>query len=290
MNASYWLLQYTLRRVGFLACITLLFIIAVPTVLAQAPANNSTLPVAITVPVAGSSGGGGELVVYDEDRGQYSISRESNEVNVVGVTAVNPPLVFSSETSGVPIQTSGTGYVRVNSSAGPIMRGDLLVSSEQAGVAMKALPDHEEVFAMALEDMTNTGNGAVLVLAAIDPQGMKTVLQERKREAEAAEAEGLLSGVLGGGGEGSGGEERGFLRTIIEEYVRAVVAMIIVLGTLGFLVYTFQKTISNATLSVGRNPRARNAIMMVSVGNLIFTLIVSVLALMVAIGVLVLPV
>jgi len=250
--------------------------------------TSGSLPVAITIPVLGTNGQGGELVVYNEGSRLYTISRLPSIPEVFGVTVNRPPLVFSTATNTVPVVTSGAVYVSVNNSAGPVRRGDLLVSSAQAGVAAKALPDDDNVFGVALEDAR--GGSVTTVLAQFGPKEARAILTERRQlEKEAREAAEAAGGLFGGSTT-EDGEEKGIIRQLFEEYSRATIAIIIAVGSLFFIMYTFRSTIINATLAVGRNPRARNAIMTVSVENIIFALIICAVAIFVAIAVLVLPV
>ncbi len=247
--------------------------------------TNGSLPVATAVPVSGISGIEGEVVIYNEVYNSYEVSRSADDENVYGVTAVSPALVFSTASATTPVVTSGTAYVRVLSGGGGVKRGDLLVSSDVAGIATTATVEDDNVFAIALEDAQYQGS-AGKVLAEVDRVLARSLLDDWKvseEEREVREAAAVAAG------DGSVSEEEAE-NSNFSSYARGTVAALIAIGAIFFIMYTYRSVIMKATLSVGRNPRARNAIMTVSVENIIFALIICAIALFVAIAVLVLPV
>jgi hypothetical protein len=240
--------------------------------------------------VLGAGAIGGEVVVFNSGSKTYTLAGTADAAGVFGVTVATPPLVFSTATNSIPIVTSGTAYINVSNSNGAIRRGDVLVTAPQRGVAIKALPANENPFAIALEDAASR-QGVNQVLAHIDPQRAKELLSEERDRVEAqTAASSTLAGLLGTDPDEQSLDEKGLIRQWFEEYSRGALAAVIAIGSLFFVMYTFRTTIINATLSVGRNPRARNAIMAVSFGNIVFAVVISVVALFIAIAVLVLPV
>lgn len=268
--------------IAVLAAALLLSGILLRTAAAQ---TSGSLPVAITVPVVGVGEAGGELVLYNANAGTYSVSRAADAPNVFGVTVERPPLLFATASNTTPVITQGAAYLKVNDSRGLIARGDLLVSAVAAGTAAKAELESEQVFAMALEDASP---GVSTILVQFDPAAAKSLAIERRKEAEDAKVEG--EGGFFGTADPNAEDAPGLVRQLFEKYTRGTLAAIIAIGSLFFIMYTFRTTILNATLAVGRNPRARNAIMTVSVENIIFALIIFVVAIFIAIAVLVLPV
>ena len=254
--------------------------------------TNGSLPVAITAPVLGVDVGGdaGQLVTYDSGTNVYALSSSYDSGGIYGVTVAQPPLLFSTATNTTPVVTSGSAYVRVNDSAGLVVRGDILIASTELGVATKASTTDEHPFGIALERADSPTDQ---VLAQIDPVAAKALLAERKKQQEerAAQAAGNGAGIdTNGDGVVDAADQKGLIQRIFEQYSRGTIALIIAVGSLFFVMYTFRSTIVNATLAVGRNPRARNAIMTVSVENIIFALVICALAIFIAIAILVLPV
>lgn len=255
--------------------------------------SNGSLPVAVSVPIVGiSSTPSGTVISYAETSRTYTIANGRHLTNVFGVTADRPPLVFTSATNTIPVITQGPVPAIVDSSTGVIERGDLLVTSQSPGVFAKATEEDEFVHAIALEAMPASLQSA-RILVQFDPARAQSVLAQRRaqaaEEAADAEAESVLGGLLGGG-EAGDADTPGPIAQFFADYTRGAVATVIAVGSLFFLMYTFRSAIINATQSVGRNPRARNAIMAVSFGNILFALIIVAVALFVAIAVLVLPV
>ena len=155
---------------------------------------------------------------------------------------------------------------------------------------MKAESDDDDVFAIALED-GQSGSISYLVLVQFDSSKAKEISKQRSQDEEDRKKLETEGGLFGGTGFGEEEEaEKGLIQKLFEEYTRATLASIIAIGSLFFIMYTFRSTILSATLAVGRNPRARNAIMTVSVENIIFALIICAVAIFIAIAVLVLPV
>lgn len=247
--------------------------------------NNANLPVAIAVEVPEASNTGGQIVTFTSTNQLYSLSRNVDDPTVYGITIANPPLLFASATNTVAVITSGSAYARFTTAAGAIERGDLLVTATEIGVAQKATQDDEYVFAIALQNSSESNNGQILV--QFDPILAKARHAEDVEAAELA----LATGTLGAeGSEVVEEEEPGIIQRLFETYARGVIATTIAIGALFFVMYTFRTTSMNATQAVGRNPRARNAIMTVSVGNIIFALVICLLAIFVALAILVLPV
>lgn len=262
---------------------------------------NGSLPVATTVELAGEVESVGEVVVYDELLEIYRVSEVTNEPGAFGVTAVDPALVFVTDTNAFPVVTSGVTSVLVNTDGGSIRRGDLLTTSAESGVATKALPENDHVFAMALENFEAAAGQAGSILAEVNRERAIALLMERRTiEEEVAEAAAEAEAAAASTGVDGEGESNPF--TILRDgdvmgaikaaspYIRGIIATVIAVGALFFVLYAFRSNIANATLSVGRNPRARNAIMAVSFGNLLFAIVLGLLAIFVAIAVLVLPV
>lgn len=74
----------------------------------------------------------GTVMIFGVDT-ETTISRVANDRRVAGVVSTNPAYLMNSESSGVAIALQGRVPCRV---AGKIARGDLLVASNLAGVAM----------------------------------------------------------------------------------------------------------------------------------------------------------
>lgn len=120
---------------------------------------------------SGSSLPPGSVVSMSVEGKGIELSAEAYDAKVVGVIAgaggLKPAVQLGTSASGTAegtVALAGQVYVRVT---GPIVTGDLLVASEQAGVAMRAA-DRSRAFGAvvgkALEPYKGTGEGLIRVL------------------------------------------------------------------------------------------------------------------------------
>lgn len=234
--------------------------------------NSTSLPVATTLEVRGALPEGGEVVVYEEESETYKIATDAKDARVYGVSAVSPALVFSVGSGTVPVVTIGAAQVKVTVENGAITRGDLLISSSEDGVAMRAELGDDAVFAVALEDYIGGGVGTIVAEVGIE---QARSLQESRREIDRIATEQASSTLENKDG---------------ISLARASIAALIALGGLIFILYSFRSTIAKGVVSIGRNPRARTSIMALAFGNIIFALILCAVVVFIAVGVLVLPI
>ena len=118
----------------------------------------------------------GELLVIDQNNPKMvRLSYSPYQQTLIGIVSTNPALVFeegkihlgvASAESGQPrkplVALAGRVPVKVSSENGPINAGDLLTSSSQPGIAMKAdKPGY--VVGKALESFTGPGFGKISV-------------------------------------------------------------------------------------------------------------------------------
>lgn len=119
----------------------------------------------------------GTVVTLDPERSNHVISsRNAYDTTVAGVVSPLPGLILGDAADNkVMVATVGRVRVRVDASLAPIVIGDLLVSSDRPGVAMKSeplllgtTPIHRPgtLIGKALEPL-NTGTGEILVLLSL---------------------------------------------------------------------------------------------------------------------------
>lgn len=84
----------------------------------------------------------GTVVVLDSTKSNQVIaSAQSYDSRVAGVISERPGLALGEQGEGqVLVATTGRVKVKVDATAGPIQIGDLLVTSDKEGVAMKSVP------------------------------------------------------------------------------------------------------------------------------------------------------
>jgi len=244
-------------------CICVLAVIPV-----QALAN--TIQVAPTVSFVGADTvGEGVVVTVDDEQEQYSISNRSHDDGVYGVTAAQPALVFQTGEQEVPVVTDGITYVQVSAAGGQISRGDLLVTAAATGVARKAADDESYVFAIALENyQPDAAEQTGFIQADVSVQRAELALEARRQAQMSAEDTSPDPVSI----------------------VRAIIAVVLVVGGLFFVLYSFRSTIKAGVVSVGRNPRARSSIVALTIGNLTFALVLCAVVVFIAVAILILPV
>lgn len=120
---------------------------------------------------------GGTVVILDPDKSNQVIaSSESYDTRVAGVVSDNPGVILGEGGEGkVKVATTGRVRVKVDASRGAIKIGDLLVTSDIEGVAMKSVPVNVggvmfnrpgTLIGKALEPLEK-GKGEILVLLSL---------------------------------------------------------------------------------------------------------------------------
>jgi len=251
------------------------FLLIVALLLLGTQASAADLPVAATIPLQGTPGEPGMVIRYDEIADQYMVSRTAYDALVYGVVGERPAIVYMTSTTSVPVVTQGVTNVLVNMSNGDIRRGDLLTTSDTEGVAMVAGTSTMSVFAVVLEDAVP---GAATVVAEVDVTRAQALQKSRQNIYAAAQAKAAAAAA---------GEEEP--KPVIS-LLRKVFAGMLVLGALGFLLYSFRSILSSSVVSIGRNPRARTALILAAGGSMVMALVIALVTVLAAIGVLVLPV
>lgn len=119
----------------------------------------------------------GTVVVLDSSKSnQVLASTQSYDSRVAGVISLRPGLTLGEAAEGrVLVATTGRVKVKVDATNGPIQIGDLLVTSDKEGVAMKSMPVEiggvkihrpGTLIGKALEPLAQ-GTGEILVLLSL---------------------------------------------------------------------------------------------------------------------------
>lgn len=119
----------------------------------------------------------GTVVILSEDANNHVVaSNSSYDTRVAGVVSEQPGLILGEAAPNkVQVATTGRVKVMVDATASPIKIGDLLVTSDKAGVAMKSMPVEVAgikmhrpgtVVGKALEPLAG-GTGEILVLLSL---------------------------------------------------------------------------------------------------------------------------
>jgi hypothetical protein len=119
----------------------------------------------------------GTVVVLDSTKSnQVVASNQSYDSRVAGVISLRPGLALGERGEGrVLVATTGRVKVKVDATNGPIQIGDLLVTSDREGMAMKSAPVEiggvrihrpGTLIGKALEPLAQ-GTGEILVLLSL---------------------------------------------------------------------------------------------------------------------------
>lgn len=233
---------------------------------------NDALPIAVPVSIAEGAVSPGTVIVYDEAADTYRQAASARSAQVYGVTTDRPVITIVSEEVTSPVITQGVAPVRVTGTEA-IGRGDLLTTSDTPGVATRAGLDEPAVFAVALESYT-PGSGEGLILANVGVASARS-WQETKQTMAAQAAE----------GQGTTTPEE-----LSVSVTRVAIAVAVAIGAIGFVLFTFRSILTQGMTAIGRNPRARGAVLTMTVGSMLLVVFLAVLILLVAVAVLVLPV
>jgi len=106
----------------------------------------------------------GTVVVFGGDQ-EITVTTESADERVAGVVSTNPAYLMNSGESGLPVALRGKVPVKI---VGPVTKGDSLITSTTAGVAVSVGRSREygqAVFAKSLE--TNITDNEKVILAVI---------------------------------------------------------------------------------------------------------------------------
>lgn len=156
---------------GFLLALMVLFLIPQRQLFAQSPAPRqevngaATLGVAHMVEVAKKDVPDGSILSSGSKGAVQTIVPYDSQI--LGVVSRDAAIIFNTAAAQnvVPVISTGTVYVLVNSSEGNIKKGDLLTSSTTPGVAVKATKEGF-VLGSAMEDYVNSDKKKVDKIAA----------------------------------------------------------------------------------------------------------------------------
>lgn len=185
---------------------------------------------------------------------------------VLGIVARDAAIILNNTTeeNGIPVISQGTVYVLVSSADGPIAQGDLLTTSTNPGVAVKAVQDGY-VLGRALQDYDNP-----------DPEHVDKIAMSLNLHYYSAKPTlaGSLTDIL-----------KIALNTtdgVPSPWIKYIVAAIVVIGSfvLGYL--TFGRTAAKGVEALGRNPAASKIIHLGIILNVSIVVVIVLVGLVVA--------
>lgn len=185
---------------------------------------------------------------------------------VLGVVARDAAIVISSTEvkDGIPIISSGQVYILVSSKEGSIEKGDLLTTSTNPGVAVKALKSGY-ILGSAMEDYENS-----------DPERIEKIAAELNLHYFNSKPTfpGSLTDIF-----------KLALLTIKEgpsPWFKYLIAALVVLASFTFGFLTFGRTAAKGIEALGRNPAARIIIHLGIIFNVSIVIVIILTGLIVA--------
>ena len=205
----------------------------------------------------------GAIVVYTN--GEYRISASPYQFKLIGVVTQDPPVAidYTSDRSGTPVAISGVNEVLVSTENGPIVEGDLLTTSSEVGVAMKAV-EPGYVLGIALEDFNAEAGVIGTIPLALEVDYSYNPAFRARTAGETAQANFkdifTLSSVA--------------VYESPTKVFKYVMAALILLGTLVFAFLSFTRSAQNGIEAIGRNPLAKGQIQLGVVMNILLSLVI----------------
>lgn len=204
-------------------------------------------------------------MVISHRNGRYTYSAEHYDKNMFGVLSLEPAVSFSTDQppeGSYPVVTTGTALVMVNASNGPIVKGDLLTSSDQPGIAMKA---NQSGFTLGVAAQAYNPSDPMEVAAIPVSLEIKFTFSEDSPNSQkiSTRLKDLVS-----------------LSAIaaVESPTQAlqyVVASLCLIGSLTFAILSFIKAAQKGIDALGRNPLAKASISMGITINAIISVIIA---------------
>lgn len=248
----------------WLLIIVFLFAFSIVQVSAQVDSLGIAIPIVPTEEVQS-----GDVICSLE--GGLALCRQGYDPSIYGVIVESPPISLeSSDLPGSPLALqSGDVIVRVNTSNGPISAGDLVTTSENPGIAMKASVNGF-VLGIALEDYQvedPTAVGEILVSLNVHPAssfvGSRSNLVANIRQALSAPVVSPLDSL---------------------RYLLAFIVAIISFA-LGFIY--FGRVVRTGVEAIGRNPLASRMIQTTVIVNILITIVIVITGLAVSLLILI---
>jgi len=247
-----------------LLLLVVLFVLSISTVRAQVDSLGVAIPIVPSGEVQN-----GDIICSLE--GGLALCKQEYDPSMYGVVVESPPISLeSSDLPGAPLALqSGDVIVRVSTSNGPIAAGDLVTSSQNPGVGIKASANGF-VLGVALEDyQVEDANavGEILVSLNVHPAssfvGSRSNLVANIRQALSAPVVSPLDSL---------------------RYILAFLVGIVSFG-LGFIY--FGRVVRTGVEAIGRNPLASRAIQATVLVNIVVTIVIVVSGLAISLLILV---
>lgn len=219
--------------------------------------SNASLGVANYKPVIDSNVKEGDII-SSSDKG-YILSKIPYDPNMTGIITQKAAIVLNEDISGgaQPVMSNGTTVVNVTTSNGAIVKGDLITTSETAGVGMKATKSGY-VLGTALEGFSSSGPKTVGQVALS--------INIHFNRLKAANTAGSLKDIF---------SLSALAATESPIMVfKYVMAGLVIVASVGAGLFMFGRTANKGLEALGRNPMAQKIIEMGMFINVVLAVVV----------------
>ncbi len=197
--------------------------------------------------------------------GKYQLASISNETNLVGVINLSPQIEIDTigSVESVPLVKSGLAYVRVSNKDGNIKKGSSLGISDVPGVASLAKTTQLTLLGQALEDFDEVDGLIKVDINIRSNPGFVTNSDGLKVRDVARESFFELFKVF-----------RNASQVPAPQAFKFVLAGLILFAAVIFGFFTFGRVAQRGVEAIGRNPLAKNTILVGLIINVIISVAV----------------
>ncbi len=263
------------------SCVLLaLFLIITPISYAQAQSVGS-VDIAKTYLISGSTVVSGDIVSFNPETQQYSLSKRNSDKNLFGVVSLEPVFVlYKKDSNELPIVRTGEVRVNVITTNGPIVAGDYVTSSLVDGKGQRANNNDTYIIGVALESFPGVSakNGTSTMQGSVTGGSVRVLLSIGTIKEAVATFSGKQT------------VNTGVTEATVLNIVQYILAAFIAVGSLYIAFRNFGPNIKDGIISVGRNPLAKSSIQSMVILNAVLIILISVGGLLVSFAILLLPI
>jgi hypothetical protein len=174
----------------------------------------------------------------------YGLSTKPYEEKIVGIVGDEPSVEINmlEQEDTYPVLVSGKASVEVTTENGPIQRGDMITSSSEEGIGMKAT-EPGFVVGSALEDFDGSDTGTVDVLISLkySALGENTTPTEQETRVHLSDIFNISKVAASN-------------NPVL--VLRYLAAGLVIVATFAITFFTFERIANNGLRALGRNPMA----------------------------------
>jgi hypothetical protein len=222
----------------------------------------------VSVP-AGENVESGDIIAHRQESGELHLAAGLPQEELFGVIVDQPVLLFQNDTATntYPIARNGEVVVHVSTAEGSIAAGDYITASELPGYGRKAQPADNSIIGIAREPFGPEIASESTTTATTTTAGEEIYLGEI-----------VIQMRVGDNPNRDSGEDQVFgaiSEATLLNVIQYIVAGFIAIGAISIAFRNFGPSLQDGIESMGRNPRARTAILSMVAFNAFLIILVS---------------